>query len=207
MYRPRHFDVDDLARLHSMIRGQSFGTLVSLGAEGLVASHIPFLLDPEQGPSGSLFGHVARANSQWKGFDGQAEVLVTFQGPHAYVSPAWMEGDQNVPTWNYVAVHVSGRPRVIADPDRVRTSIERLVAANESSRSSPWTTQDAPSDFVDGMLRGIVAFDLGIHRIEGKWKLSQNKAEVDRCGAIAGLEAEGGTAACDIAREMRASLE
>ncbi len=203
MYRPKHFDVEDLDLLHGLIRAHSFGTLVSNGEDGLVASHIPFLLDPDEGASGSLFGHVARANPQWRDFDGRSDLLVTFQGPHAYVSPAWMEAETSVPTWNYVAVHVYGRPRIVEDSDRVRASIERLVAANEAPRVNPWTTTDAPPSFVDGMLRGVVAFDLPIDRIEGKWKLSQNKSPADRRGAIDGLEAEGGTPGCEVAEEMR----
>lgn len=203
MYRPRHFDVDDIARTHAMIEEHPFGSLISRDESGLVASHIPFLLDRAVGELGSLFGHVARANDQWQSFDGAREVLVLFQGSHAYVSPAWMPGERNVPTWNYLAVHVYGRPRVVEDPEVVRARIESLVAANEASRSAPWTTADAPADFVDGMLGGIVAFDLPIDRIEGKWKLSQNKSEEDRAGAIAGLEREGGTAGCEVAQEMR----
>lgn len=206
MYRPKHFDESDAERMHAMIREHSFGALVSAGDRGIVASHIPFTLDSECGALGSLFGHVARANDQWRAFDGDAEVLVIFQGPHAYVSPAWMPGERNVPTWNYVSVHVSGRPRLIDEPDIVRARIEGLVATNEASRTKPWKTTDVPADFVDGMLGGIVAFDLPIDRLEGKWKLSQNKNDADRRGAIAGLEAEGGLAGCDVAKEMRRTL-
>lgn len=206
MYRPKHFDVDDLARMHAMIREHSFGTLVSQHESGPVATHIPFLLDPARGPRGCLVGHVARANDQWRSFDGNTEVLVIFLGPHAYVSPAWMDSERNVPTWNYTAVHAVGRPQVLDDPDVARTRIEELVEANEGPRTKPWTTRDAPEDFVDGMLGGIVPFDLEIDRLEGKWKLSQNKSEADRLGAIDGLENEGGASGCDVAKEMRKTL-
>jgi len=206
MYRPKHFDVRSTERMHAMIREYPFGALVSTGESGFVASHLPFTLDPERGALGRLSGHFARANDQWRGFDGDAEALVLFQGPHAYVSPAWMSGARNVPTWNYIAVHVFGRPRIIDDPEIARARLESLVAANEAFRATPWTTGDAPADFVDAMVGGIVAFDLPIDRLEGKWKLSQNKTETDRRGAIEGLETEGGPAGCDVAREMRREM-
>lgn len=207
MYRPKHFDVDEVERLHALIRDEPFGTLVSRTPDGFVASHIPFVLRANQGSRGALFGHVARANRQWESFDGRTEVLATFHGPHAYVSPAWMESPSNVPTWNYVAVHVYGCPRVLESPSIVRERMDELVAQSEANRASPWSTTDAPADFVDGMLRGIVAFDLEIERIEGKWKLSQNKSEADRRRAIEGLEAEGGATGCDTAAEMRRALD
>lgn len=206
MYRPKHFDEPHFERLHEFVREQPFGTIVSQGEAGLEASHVPFLIDAVPDSPGRLFGHLARANPQWRAFDGEAECLTVFQGPHAYVSPAWMESASNVPTWNYVAVHAYGRPEVIEDPDRVRAGIERLVATSEAFRSSPWATGKAPADFIDGLLRGIVAFDLPIDRIEGKWKLSQNKSEADRRGIIRGLEAEGGEASSDLARVMRDRL-
>ncbi len=202
MYRPKHFDVDEISRLHELIREEPFGTLISPDSAGLVASHVPFVLRAG-GDLGTLFGHVARSNAQWKGFDGATEVLVTFQGPHAYVSPAWMESESNVPTWNYIAVHAYGRPRILESPTVVRERMNELVAQSERSRSLPWTIEDAPADFVEKMLRGIVAFDLEIERIEGKWKLSQNKSEADHQGALDGLEAEGGEAGAEMAREMR----
>lgn len=207
MYRPKHFDVEDVERLQALVRHQPFATIVSPSPEGLVASHIPFVLRPNEGPHGLLFGHVARANRQWEAFDGEAEALVTFQGPHAYVSPAWMESASNVPTWNYVAVHVYGRPRILESPAVVRERMEELVGQSEQGRNAPWTTADAPAEFLDGMLRGIVAFDLLIDRIEGKWKLSQNKSDSECRRVIAGLESEGGAAGRETAREMRRELD
>ena len=202
MYRPRHFDVSDRAELLEQIRKEPFGVLVSQGGQGLVASHVPFLL--ERGEDGDvLFGHVARPNEQWRDFDGQSEVLVVFSGPHAYVSPAWASPEKTVPTWNYVAVHVYGVPRIVEAPAVVRQRIDQLVAEHEGRRDRPWASDQLPESLFGGLLRGIVAFELVIDRIEGKRKLSQNKSEADRRGVVQGLEAEGGAPGWDVAREMR----
>lgn len=205
MYRPRHFDVSDRATLLEQIRKEPFGVLFSQVDQRLVASHVPFLL--ETGDGGDvLFGHVARPNEQWRDFDGRREVLVVFSGPHAYVSPAWASPEKTVPTWNYVAVHVYGVPRIVEDPTSVRRRIDELVAEHEGRRDRPWASEQLPDELVGGLLRGIVAFELVVDRIEGKWKLSQNKSEDDRRGVVQGLEAEGGAPGWDVAREMRKEL-
>jgi transcriptional regulator len=204
MYRPRAFDIDDNATLFRVIRENSFALLVSSGGGSLVASHIPLFLDADGDGPGRLLGHVARANDQWRGFDGKAEAMAVFQGAHAYVSPSWYISELMVPTWNYVAVHAYGRPQVVADAAQTRTHLERLVATYESPATGPWSMARLPDDYVQRMIKGIVAFEMAIERLEGKFKLSQNRSTADREGAIKGLEKSGDAVAGEVARLMRA---
>lgn len=200
MYVPASFAEDDLPTLHGLIDAHPFALLVTV-ADGLpVASHIPFLLDRQRGERGTLIGHLARANPQWRSFTTSA--LVVFEGPHAYVSPSWYAGEPNVPTWNYAVVHAYGTPRVLADGAVVRAEIDRLVAAYEGSRARPWSTAAVPSAYVDRMLSAIVAFEIPIDRLEGKFKLSQNKTAADRDGVVAGLRAEATAPALTVADLM-----
>jgi transcriptional regulator len=161
------------------MEAHSFATLVTRGERGLTASHLPFLLDREAGAHGTLLAHMARANDQWREFGDGAEALVIFQGEHGYISPAWYEVHPSVPTWNYAAAHAYGTPRVINDEADVRRVLERLVRAHESDRAEPWV-MDLPEDYYAGMVRGIVAFEIPISRLEGKFKLSQNRPTVDQ---------------------------
>lgn len=202
MYRPRHFDIDDKSALFRVMRDNGFALLVSADG-GLAASHIPLSLDAEGGGPARLFGHVARANDQWRGFDGKAEAMAVFQGVHAYVSPSWYVSEVMVPTWNYVAVHAYGRPQVIADAAVVRAHLQRLVATYESPATGPWSMDRLPDEFVQRMIKGIVAFEMPIERLEGKFKLSQNRSAADREGAIKGLESGGDVVAREVARLMR----
>lgn len=191
MYIPAPFHVTDVATLHAFIRAHSFGVLITAAPDGLAATHLPFVLDASRGELGTLVAHMARGNPYWGAFDGTAEALAIFTGPHAYVSPRWYSSERNVPTWNYTAVHATGVPRLVEDPDRIRRNQDELVARYEAGAAAPWTMTDAPAHFIDGMLRGIAAFDLPIGRLEGKFKLSQNKSAADRAGAVAGLRATG----------------
>ena len=202
MYRPQAFNIDDNSALFRVMRDNSFALLVSAGG-GLVASHIPLSLNADGAGPGQLFGHVARANDQWRGFDGKTEAMAVFQGVHAYVSPSWYASETMVPTWNYVAVHAYGRPRVIADAAAVRAHLERLVATYESPATGPWSMDRLPDDYVQRMIKGIVAFEMPIERLEGKFKLSQNRSAADRAGAIKGLEGSGDATAREVARLMR----
>ncbi len=190
MYVPPAFEQTDLAACHGLIEANGFGALVSPGAGASApnATHIPFLLDRTRGTNGTLIGHMARANPHRELL--AADALVIFQGPHAYVSPSWYEGSPAVPTWNYLAVHVYGTPKIIDDPARVRATLTRLTEAHEAGRNAPWQFESLPSDFVDEMVRGIVVFDIPIARLEGKWKLSQNRSAADRNGVIQGLRAQ-----------------
>jgi transcriptional regulator len=204
MYVPRHFAEERTEVLHAAIEQAEFGTLVTLGAEGLIATHLPLVLEPAAGPLGTLYGHVARANSQWRDHVEDVQALAIFLGPHAYVSPAWYATPSKVvPTWNYLAVHAYGPLRTYDDPVRLRTHVERLTRRQESSRDQPWELAGQPDDFVASMLDAIVGVEIPIQRLEGKWKMSQNRPEADRLGAIDGLSASGGSAEQAVAAIMR----
>lgn len=172
MYVPNHFAETDLPILQGFIEQNGFGLLISQVDGAPFATHLPLLLDRSDGSPGTLLGHVARANPQWRSADGQT-ALAVFSGPHAYISPTWYEAEQVVPTWNYVAVHVYGRLRLVPEPAAVLEIVEKLVRVYEHGREPAWQF-DADSDFARKMLAGIVGFRLEITRIEGKWKLSQN---------------------------------
>jgi transcriptional regulator len=169
--------------------------LVTYGAAGLSANPIPFILDDSQGEFGCLQAHLARANPQWRDFDPKVEALVIFQGAQSYITPSWYPTKQAtgkvVPTWNYVTVQVHGMMRVIEDTDWLRRQIDALTALKEQSRPLPWAVEDAPIPFIQAQLKGIVGIEIPISRIEGKWKISQNRPEADRAGVIEGLEATG----------------
>jgi transcriptional regulator len=195
MYLPPHFREDDVGQLHAAIAQTGLATLVTTGPEGLIASHVPMLLAAEPAPLGRLVGHVARANPQWQAFDAEAQALAIFLGPDAYVSPSLYatkrETGKVVPTWNYVAVHAYGQLRFVHDPDRLLDLVTGLTVRHESGRAEPWAVGDAPPDFVRAHLKGIVGFELAIERLEGKWKMSQNRPAEDVPGIVAGLAAEG----------------
>lgn len=190
MYVPQAFAMRDAAAWRELIDANGFATLVSSGPDGLVATHLPIMLDADRGPDGTLVAHLARANPHGAALDG-AEVLAIFHGPHGYISPSWYAAHPAVPTWNYASVHVYGRARVVDDPVRLRDIVGRLVAKYESGRAAPWTMDGLPDSFVGGMLKGIVGVDIEIARVEGKHKLSQNRSAVDRRQVIAALAASG----------------
>jgi transcriptional regulator len=186
MYVPAAFAETDTATLYEFVRRHSFATLVTNGADGLVASHLPLLLDADAGSQGHLLGHMARANPQWRDIRGEA--MAIFSGPHAYVSPSWYEEAGTVPTWNYVAVHAYGTLRLIEDREGLLDILRRSVLAYESPRPEPWTFDESGSH-VEKLLRAIVGFRIEITRLEGKWKLSQNHPEERRRKVIVALEA------------------
>jgi transcriptional regulator len=191
MYVPKHFAETDVARLHALMRAHAFATLVSVIDGVPFATHVPLLLDPERGPFGTLVGHMARANPHWQAFDASSPALAIFHGPHAYVSPRWFASTPNVPSWNYEVVHASGSPRVLEDSAVVRALLERSAAIFEAGAATPWTLASVPENYVAGLQRGIVAFEIPIERLEGKRKLSQNKSATDRAGIAVGMRAEG----------------
>jgi transcriptional regulator len=191
MYVPEHFAVSDVSWCHAHIRREPFAILVGADGSGApFATHLPVLLDEVPAPLGTLLGHVARPNPQWQFFAPERPVLVVFPGPHTYVSPSWYAQHPSVPTWNYVAVHAYGVPRVIEEPGRVRALLARLVHTFEDGRSAPWRMDRLQDSYVDGMMRGIVAFEIPIDRLEGKAKLSQNRPAGDRARVRAALSAE-----------------
>lgn len=190
MYVPSPFAVSDGSILESFISRYGFATLITSSSAGLIASHIPITLR-KMGDQSCLIGHVARANNQWRAFDGSAEALAIFHGPHAYVSPTWYATSPAVPTWNYAAVHVYGKPAASADRDFSRTALVDLVAKYESTRSKPWRAEDLAPALFDKLASAIVAFEMPVARIEGQFKLGQNRSREDRLGMLAGLEGEG----------------
>lgn len=185
MFTPKSFEVTNIPVLHDLIAAEPFGVLVGQHENRPYASHIPFLLDPDRGPNGTLIAHLARNNPQGGMFDGKQELLAIFQGPHGYISPRWYTPGNAVPTWNYAVVHVYGAARIISDPGDIREQQARLVAAYEGPDG--WRMDSQPEDYMAGMLGGITAFEIPIERLEGKFKLSQNRSIADRESVIAAL--------------------
>jgi transcriptional regulator len=185
------------------MRRHSFAVLTALSPSGLVASHLPLLLDPDVGPHGQLVGHMARANPQWR--DAQGEVLAVFAGPHAYVSPSWYEAAGTVPTWNYVAVHAYGPFERVEDRDELLGILRRSVATYEDPRPDPWAF-DASEPHVERLLKAIVGFRIPIARLEGTWKLSQNHSEERRERVARALAAQDDADARAVAALMGTGL-
>jgi len=195
MYQPPHHREDRLSVQHDLIRRYPLGLLVSAGAGGLVANPVPFLIDDDGSPLGTLRCHVARANGQWQDLLAVDGCLVVFQGPQDYVTPSWYATKRQtgkvVPTWNYATVHAWGRPRVIEDADWLRRQIDDLTRLRESTRAVPWAVEDAPAPFVAAQIRAIVGIEIPVARIEGKWKMSQNRSDADRQGVVEGYREAG----------------
>ncbi len=195
MYVPAHFNEDRVGVLHELIRSSGLATLVSMTADGLIASHAPMMLDPDPAPYGTLIGHLAKANPHARAADAGVQTLVIFQGPDGYITPSYYaakrEHGKVVPTWNYAAVHAYGTLEVFDDPDRLLGVVTRLTQQHEAPRALPWAVADAPADFVQGMLRGIVGIALPIVRLEGKVKMSQNRPAADISGVVEGLRHDG----------------
>jgi transcriptional regulator len=205
MYQPPLHREDRLTVQHDLIRAHPLGLLITAGAGGLMANPVPFLVDAGRGEFGTLRAHVARANPHWRELASIEECLVVFQGPQEYITPSWYatkrETGKVVPTWNYATVHAWGRPRTIEDPGWLRQQIGELTGSQEAGRAAPWHVEDAPEDFVATQIRAIVGIEIPIARIEGKWKVSQNRPVADREGVVAGLRAQG-----DEASEAMAAL-
>jgi len=192
MYIPKAFEVTDRAALHDFIEGNSFATIVTSVEGAPFATRLPFILDRGAGASGTLIGHVARANPHWRSFDGRAQALAMFDGPHAYISPSWYVTSPAVPTWNYATVHAYGTPRVIDDAGRVEAIVDRLVAIHESGLPQPWSAHQVASDFKAKLLKAIVGFEMVIDRLEGKFKLGQNRPIEDQLSVLHALEKSPG---------------
>src|SRR5579863_6780275 len=178
MYLPRIFAVDDLAELHGFMEQFSFASLVTQNKGALIASHIPFVLDREVGAEGRLRGHVAVRNPQLAHLKSGSEALVMFQGPHMYISPSWYVSQETVPTWNYTVVHAYGRPKML-DRAGLVVLLKDLVQQNEGLFERPWGF-DPQAAWIEKMLPEIAAFEIPIERLEGKFKLNQNRAAADR---------------------------
>lgn len=179
MYIPSALRVEDPEKLGAFMRRYSFATLITHEGAAPFASHLPVLYSPEEGGLGVIVSHMARANPQWRHFAAGGEALAIFHGPHCYVSPSWYAPQPAVPTWNYAVVHAYGVPALITDHDRIMALLEELVSFHEAGFEKPWPAQ-IPAEYRDRMIQGIVAFELRITRIEGKYKLSQTRSEADR---------------------------
>lgn len=194
--------------MHALIGRHPLGTLVVPGPQGLEVNHLPFLIEATGGPLGRLSGHVSRANPVWR-LPATGQAVAIFQGPQRYITPSWYPGKAEhgkvVPTWNYVVVHAHGDLRIIEDRSWLRAHLGALVERHEGTRPVPWKIEDAPADHIEKLLGGIVGVELVIARLEGKWKLGQNRSAADRAGMIDGLLAEKEDGAAELAALIRSA--
>jgi len=210
MYNPASFTETRPEILEAAMAGHPLATLVTIGSAGLEASHIPLLYYRTDTGLGILRGHLARANQQWRDHSPASEALAIFSGPQHYVSPAWYPSKQEhgkvVPTWNYVVVHAHGALRIRNEPEWLLENVRALSDTHESSQEIPWQVADAPPEFIENLLKAILGVELTITRLEGKWKVSQNRPIPDREGVIRGLETLDSPEARDMAGLVRANL-
>jgi len=199
MYQPQQFQEDRVPVMHDLMRAHPFATLISYASDGISANHVPLVVHLDGSDFGTLRGHIAKANGLAKNFDATVELLAVFQGPHHYVTPAWYPSKKQhgkvVPTWNYAVVHAYGPLRVVEDTDWLLAQVQSLTNLHEAGRDQPWAVGDAPADYVDKMLKGIIGLEIPISRLHGKWKVSQNKDTADREGVARGLKNEASSAA------------
>ena len=203
MYIPPAFRVSDAGKLAALIRRHSFATLITHDGTAPFASHVPMLFHADQGEHGTLVSHLARANPQWQHFASGQEVLAIFHGPHSYISPSWYQTAPAVPTWNYATVHAYGVPSIISDRDRIVSILDELIATYEASMDRPWPGE-LPEDYRDKMIQGIVAFEIPVRRIEGKFKLGQNRPAADVQGVLGALTGSSDAESRALGELMRA---
>lgn len=203
MYCPTHFEEQRPEVLQGLIAAHPLATIVRQGPDGLVADHVPLLHVPEEGGTGHLIGHVARANPLWQAAPDEALLLV-FQGPQIYISPNWYaakaEGGKVVPTWNYAVVHVHATLSPVRETDAMLDILTRLTTRHEAAQPHPWQAADAPADFTQKLLEHIVGVRFDIRRMQGKWKVSQNQPAANRASVVSGLSGQGGCNAEAMAR-------
>lgn len=206
MYIPKHFREDDLSVLQALMRDYSFATLVSVQDDGVpIATPLPFVYEPEPGPYGTLKAHMALGNHQWHTFQAEREVLVIFQGPHAYISPSLYEVELSVPTWNYATVHAYGKPRTIDDQAELYEHLKTLITIHESQFDNPWPFQ-LPAEYVERLMKGVVGFKIAITRLEGKFKLNQNRSLNDQEHVIEVLSSTNTSSSREVAALMQKRL-
>ncbi|MBI3876328.1 MAG: FMN-binding negative transcriptional regulator [Verrucomicrobia bacterium] len=206
MYIPETFVETDARRIAAVIREHSFATVVTFAEGRPFASHLPLLFRPDRGGHGVLIGHMARANSQWRHFQPDTEVLAIFTGPHGYISPSWYANHPAVPTWNYVAIHTYGQARLIEGEQELDEVLRATVNFYESGQPVPW--QDTlPADFKAGLKKAIVGFEIEITRLEAKFKLGQNRKPEDITGAIAALARSENQTDRELAALMKSQYE
>lgn len=195
MYIPNYYKETDIDKLFAFMQSHSFATLVS-GGNNLHATHLPFVVEKRE-DNIYLVSHLAKANPQWKQFNDSNELLIIFQGAHGYVSPTHYESTQNVPTWNYIAVHAYGKAAIIEDTTAVICVLEKMIMSYEPAYYEQW--KSLSQEYINGMLKGIVAFEIEVTKLEGKYKLSQNKTENEKQAIIATFESSNK----ELAEEMR----
>jgi transcriptional regulator len=210
MYTPKQFAETDPKVLHALIESQPLGAWVTLTEEGLVANHVPFFLDTTRGEHGTLVGHVARANPVWKTLSTTVPSIVIYQGAQSYITPSWYpskhEHHKAVPTWAYAVVHAHGVPQVRDDATWLHAHVSQLTNRHEAKRAEPWHVSDAPTDYVDTMLKAIVGIEIPITKLQGKWKLNQHRPAPDKEGTMAGLSECPDTASREMADLMKRYL-
>ena len=208
MYIPPSFAEHDVAVMHDFIDAHPLGALVTSATTGLFATHLPLVLERARGERGTLEGHLARANPHHDLVEDGTRALVIFTGADAYVTPSLYPSKRRhgkvVPTWNYVAVHAHGRIRLVRDPDRLRAHLERLTARHEAAQPRPWSIDDTPAGYVDALLGAIVGIEIEIDRLDGKWKMSQNRPAEDVEGVVRGLTASPDAAVREVGEIVQA---
>jgi transcriptional regulator len=210
VYIPKFNQETRLDVMHALIEAQPFATLVTMSGSGIFASHLPMVLERGEGTYGTLRGHLSRANNQWRDLSPSVEALAIFSGDHHYISPNWYpektEDGKVVPTWNYAVVHAYGPLRIIEDPAWLLSHLTTLTTQHEARSPEPWQVSDAPADYIASQIKGIVGLEVTLSRIEGKWKVSQNKSEPTRRAIEKGLEdlhTPEALAMCDLVRGRR----
>jgi len=191
VYIPKANEETRLPVLHDFLRAHPFATLVTMGNAGMIATHLPLVLEDDGSEFGLLKGHISRANTQWKDINTSIDALAIFAGDHHYITPNWYpskhQDGKQVPTWNYVVTHCYGPLKFIEDPQWLLAHLETLTTIHEASSPIPWKIADAPPEFIKALLNGIIGLELPVRKIEGKWKLSQNRSQQDRQGVVEGL--------------------
>lgn len=202
---------DDRAAILALIDAHPLAAWVCTGDDGLLANHIPFLLDRERGPHGTLIGHVSRANPVWRALDGSKPSVLMFQGPQAYITPGWYPGKAEhgkvVPTWDYAVVHAHGVARAVEDPAWLLAMLNRLTDVHEAGQAQPWRVGQAPPGFIDKLIRAVVGIEIPIDRLEGKLKASQDEDMQDRLGTVDGLRGQAGGEAASMAALVMGAIE
>jgi transcriptional regulator len=211
MYTPKAFEVNDLPLLQDAMRQSGLATLVTNTRQGLIATHLPVLLDTSRGEFGTLRGHVSRANVQWHETAPEAEGLIIFLGLDAYITPNWYaakkETGRVVPTWNYAAIHAYGPVTFFEDTERLRNIVTELTQKHEAPFPAPWQVSDAPPIYIDAQLKAIVGFEMPIVRLEGKQKFNQNRSSEDRQGVMEGLREQGKQDVAELMQQIESRRE
>jgi transcriptional regulator len=205
MYIPSAFEVTDAAKIAEVISSNSFAVLVSRDGDSFFASHLPFIYEPDGGEKGRLLSHMAKANRHWELFREAEEAFVIFAGPHAYISPTYYVTEVAVPTWNYVTIHVHGFPRIFTTDAELNDVLDKTVIKHEADRSHPWRP-NLPDELKTKLQQALVGFEIGITRIEAKFKLGQNRSREDREKMLLSLKASGDSESIRLAQWMEREM-